>query len=287
MNEALPELSDSESSNRSVEREEEYKDSREEAEVNVAILEPARALFIAVKTHGVKLTALVDTGASNSFIRESVWKRMEQGKDENTEQIKGLGDGTFQVQGYCMLDICLYQKTFKQKFGVCIDEGINYDMVIGKDFLKENKVIINMSKQKIGWKEKDGACVDLFLNEKGKILKVKYENVPVYSKGKIQGGIEKIVKVPIEVHSARGVFETKDEMIYLEGTQHDNLNVLSGVMEAEEKNAYVLVNFMEKCKKRSIRAGEELGRMSTMLSVEMDEEPKEEDEAWTIERMRQ
>lgn len=95
----------------------------------------------------MKVKALVDTGATCSIMHPKIYEELAlkyklPDKIDNTSTLKSADGKTIQTEGTICVSVAIGQKIYKQKFVLA---DVEVPMVIGFDFLYENKGQIDLS----------------------------------------------------------------------------------------------------------------------------------------------
>ena len=107
--------------------------------------------FVHVRIENKHIFALVDTGATLSLISPTCLQRINRsikiGKDKQGVRIKGMNCECQSVLGTVELQVSFDGIKVPQKF--CVLERLEKDAILGLDFLKDNKVQINLAENKL------------------------------------------------------------------------------------------------------------------------------------------
>lgn len=101
--------------------------------------------IVKLKVDGVELNYLVDTGASTSTIPEGFAKKHSL-KKSNYEYDTTLLDGTKKVVQGSVFDVSISDRKFVMEaihYDPSLGGDVRIDGLIGYDFLKRNKLVIN------------------------------------------------------------------------------------------------------------------------------------------------
>ena len=163
------------------------------SEVNC--LAPARLLIVKVRMNNLDLNALIDSGATTSLIRSKYISDTINPGSHQKQSVFGLGGTKVEVKGEVSETISIFNEDFKAKFLVVDPNDIDYDIIIGVDFLKRHKFKINLAQRKIIVTRHDDAIMNVYLDEFNKITKIMMEKVPVYCSEKTNLKPNEIAKV--------------------------------------------------------------------------------------------
>ena len=244
------------------------------SEVNC--LAPARLLIVKVRMNNLDLNALIDSGATTSLIRSKfISDSIKPGSHQN-QSVFGLGGTKVEVKGEVSETISIFNEDFKAKFLVVDPNDIDYDIIIGVDFLKRHKFKINLAQRKIIVTRHDDAIMNVYLDEFNKITKIMMEKVPVYCSEKTNLKPNEIVKVPIEFQCHNDYNPSENENMVFFEAETTVARSIDGIMPEKGKNC-VLV---EKVKRGTIEKGQILGHVYSMYTIE-NENQESEDGEWS------
>ena len=235
-------------------------------------------LQVKVKVDGLDIMALIDTGASNTLIRSRVIKTKINCINKE-KSITGIGGHRLKVMGEKMLSIDIGGNELEWKCLV-MDNDIGHDMILGNDFLRHNKVKINLKRRQISFQRGDKALVRMKVNDEGEVSNVMIEKVPVYCKENVKIKENHMTLVPIEF--AHFPVKTDGERLLYYEADNGRVESLDGVMlDGEDNNVWV----QKACKKRSIKKGEILGYVNSMFVTESNPEKDLDPNEWNEERI--
>ena len=104
--------------------------------------------IIEININGETVKALIDTGAMVSCMSPNVYNSISAKfllQQSKHSKVQGVGGNAIYVQGQCNVEIFIGNERFKQIFHVL--EAMSYPVILGDDFLSQNKAIIDFSKQ--------------------------------------------------------------------------------------------------------------------------------------------
>ena len=136
--------------------------------VQVYYLEPAELMIVEIEIDGGSKRALIDSGASTSIVKNSVAGKYRQVL-EGPRQVIGLNERRIEVMGRARVPISLGGMRFEVDCLTVDDGSLDYDAVIGVDFLTQNEFSINMLKKEIFIRAYD---VRVKLDNTGKVCNV-------------------------------------------------------------------------------------------------------------------
>ena len=249
-------------------------------EINLAHLSPAKLLVLTLEIDSIGMArALIDTGSTNNLIRASKIGHMTHMDQSITCQIQGLGQNILKTIGRVRLNLHLGEFHFKQvDFDVVSDQMIGYDLILGVAFFSAEKMVVDLKKRRISQHRDDGSKVNLFFDDQNALSQIVEENVPVYAAKEVQVDVANAVRVPICMHITC-MDPTLAKPIYYEDLGiNKRLMGVSGIVDSMEPAVYVHMVEKQKQRKHTIRQGDVLGTVSTVLEVETR---VEEEDAWT------
>ena len=245
----------------------------EQMEVNC--LRPTKLMVLAVTVGKSEVSALVDSGATRSLIRRQHVSSDQFLPAADVKEIMGLGNNRLEVIGNAETTISLVDREFPGRFLVVGDQDIQYDLILGIDFLKENKVKLDLSRDTLTIGMSDGSSVIASVNDGGEIASVMWERVPVYCSERIRVKNGKLDAVPIRFQCNFGFDE--DTLLYFEPKGSD---VLGGVLKPDQKFAITDENKMN----WNIQEGQVLGHVYTVLVADKEEDERDP-ETWSPEQI--
>lgn len=140
----------------SVDQENSENSNENELLVNLSTLDPGQLMMISVKLDVNSYKALIDSGSNAFFVRKKILDKCNEVLDDSSKcNVKGLGNAKLKVLGNTSLHCETLGCDMEQfKFLVVADECVNFDVILGLDFLKRNKLCIDMSKRTVTRVEK-------------------------------------------------------------------------------------------------------------------------------------
>ena len=247
-----------------------FRENTNVGEGNINCLKPAALLFIFIVMQGVRVKALVDSGAAVSFVSHSVFDKIEAEINRNDRQmVIGYGEGKKMTEGSCNTEFNYAGLKFKGKLHVINDQAITYDAVLGIDFLKQNRVTIDIYKRTLSFKANDDSIVHVTIdNETNEVCSVRHENVPIFATNTVTVDKQQTKWVTT---NCEGKFKSDDD-IYFEGNSTDKYECLCGIMKVENKQICVKNN--DDKRKLTIRKGEKVGTISNLVTVNFQQTVK-------------
>jgi len=243
--------------------------------VDINFLSPVELMTVKVTIFGKEIEALLDSGARTSILKKSVSDNVPMNRDKNQrfKYLKGIGKNTMKTQGDIQTKIKLFGNEFDLKCAVVDNNDMKYGVVLGLDFLKQNKFKIDMAQRKISITHKDGSVSKIFLNKKNEIVFSVREKIPVYCKDKIFLSSGKTEKIPVKFES--NVFNLdqvrQSELLYYEG-EDSCVETLDGVMNNDPKKAFILGRKFNMKTRSKVKKNEILGYACSILTFENEDE---------------
>ena len=257
-----------------------------ENEVKVySVLEPARLMIIPVEVENVKAMALVDSGATSSLIAEDLLEKFKTEKmDSETIVIKGLGESTVMTSGSIKLQIAIYNKILHScRFRIVKRKTIDVPIILGVDFLKQNKMQIDMSKNRIAIKDSSGALTKFYIDDQGALLKVVEEQIPVFAAESVKLK-DDFVKLPIVMNITCAMGDNDSNYYYKSEIKNRKIEGLEGILDGRDKQIMVRRLDSEAKNDINIKKGDKVGTVSTL--IEIDEDCENIDAEWSIEKIK-
>ena len=241
-------------------------------QIQVNCLKPTSLMVLKVSIgDGRKVSALVDSGASRSLIKNCYMGHDQLTPTTDAMRVMGLGDNKLEVLGMARVSIGFMDREFLGEFLVVADQAIQHDIILGVDFLKANRVKLDMSRSKLTLRMKDGSCAIVSVNDGGEIAGVMWEKVPVYCTQQVKVKHGKVESVPINFQCNYGFSE--DSLLYFESSECD---VLGGVCKPDQNFAIADDSKMD----WDIKKGQVIGHVYTVLVTDNNEEDEPDSEDW-------
>ena len=152
-------------------------------------------------------------------------------------------------------------------------------MVLGIDFLKAHSVTLNVDKRQLSFKPSDESEIKFCLDTNNTVVDVFLQNVPLLSASnvKIQGGESTFISVKNSFD-----FEVKSDCYFEGNPSAKDLDGYSGILNVNSESQVFVRNCNEK-KRITIREGDKIGTISTMVALET---PMEDvDDYWSMKKL--
>ena len=114
---------------------------------------PAELLKLCIDVKGDNLKALIDSGASQSLIRRNY--AGDYNESGSSGKMFGLGKKKLEIIGDSVIDFKFMGYDFQLKCLVVDSESINYDLVLGNDFLTSYGMTVHMNQRKVAFTKED------------------------------------------------------------------------------------------------------------------------------------
>ena len=240
---------------------------------------------IKVKINDRELVALIDTGASNNLVKMSVVDNLKlQINKTKTSNIIGLGMSAMLTKGKVYTELSFHGiPTRKTPLCVVDDHIIDSDLILGRHFCEENNLIIDLSRNRISRVDNDKSRIDIYHDNDNKVMKIIHESIPVIAREEVMINSD-LTEVPISINCISD-FKLKGAAMYEGYCKDSKLQGMDGIIELEEKDKMVLMKTKTDNKLRKVRKGEIVGRVSTLVEMDHEQEGVEDTNIWTEEKL--
>ena len=155
------------------------------------------------------------------------------------------------------------------------DENLKHDVILGLDFLKLNKTIVDLENKTLSIATKQGARVLMTVKETNEINLLGYSNVPIYAAQdmNIKGLGTQLLNVYVHDINLCG------REWYFEGKNDEHTVFHDGIINNDKKKIICGCKSMQK---RKIKRDEKVG----IISMLVEEKATEDSEKWTREELR-
>ena len=239
----------------------------------VTCLEPEKLMTIRVGINNQVLQCLLDSGATNSLIKESQWDELKCANNVLIGGIKiitGLGDAKLRTLGSTDLTIDCFGKSMKVRFEVVEDDVMQHDAILGLNFLKEHKIFMNVNRRIVGTRNSDGSVIKVVLDEGGDIKSTIVERVPVLSEQRAEVPAGESREVPFKVSYALDL--SAQDLLFEGEMRNRNVVSIDGIVSNDKLKTIIRSsNNKEGC---CIAEGTYLGTVSTLAEKDYDEDEK-------------
>ena len=284
--------------------------------IGLVSLESSELLKVEVGVLDQSAVALIDSGATVSLIRES----LVQGTFIDTQQreiISGFGAKSLVTIGTVCLPLVIHGLMMKPSiFRVVDDTSLDFALYLGENFFLENKMDIDMYREKIGVYDREtGYRWELYLGKEEPCMQV-FTGVKCVATDQIKIPPKTSVSVPIYLDIPQppnhkplqcGTCQpSSTAILYYDGeveTERNKTFVVGeeGILELEETSRVRLYNDSNKARK--VQKGDVVGKCFTVIELLEDsipkvctvssincvdsEEPSRKEDGWTLEKLQQ
>ena len=254
--------------------------------VNMESLAPERLLTIKIKINNMTTTALIDTGAYNNLMTNSIREKAGLVLDSSSQTaIRGLGQKTIDPLGNVSSKLLLHNVHCKlADFLVLDDNVISFPVILGRRFCAENNLIIDMSKRLISKINEDKSRTDIYIDAtSGAVSKIVYEDIKVHLAEDVQltnGICSAVVNLNIDFDN-----NFQDNLFYEGKCQNSKIEGLSGVINGDPKCKRVFLQAKAGEKQDiKLKKGTVVGTASTLIELDGDED---ETDRWNLQELRE
>ena len=242
------------------------------------VVKPAQLFCVPVKIETENCLALIDSGATVSFVsREIIYKLGIEINNDDTKQVTAYGNVSRTTLGSVVLkfDILGIVKSFK--FQV-LNENMNHSVILGVDFLKQYKAVVNVRQNNIKLELGKDAHVTAIIKD-NKVVQTYHVKIPIYSTEteNITKSSNKLIKFNLPE-----MLLGDNEHYLIEGRDNDKFYTHPGLVTINEQKLLIQNNNEHKSLK--IYKGEQLGTISTVMVINDETEPT--DDSWTYSKLR-
>ena len=188
--------------------------------------------------------------------------------------ITGYGGSSRNTLGYVDLPFSIYGVDFQHRFYVMNDDDLQYSMVLGLDFLKDKGVILDTHHRTVTFKPgSEKSEIRINIDDRSNLLSVKVQDVPVIATNDVKIGKGQCMFISVKSTCNAEI----SGPCYFEGsTNRPVMEYYDGILNAKEEATILVKNNHEK-KGMSIKKGEVVGTISTLLSIDEPQEDIQDD----------
>ena len=252
----------------------------------VTTLAPEELLILNVGVNGIEYKALIDTGATNNLVRKDIISKEVELDKSKLIVITGLAKSEIRTEGKVLLEMDFLGLDYIMGyFDVVPSDSIDFDMILGLDFLRQHKFVIDFSKRRVSQHSDDGSRTDYYADKKGTLLAVVHENVPVFAlkDTKVNEGLTS-VQVYMKIYFSSREY---DNDMYFEGkARNTKVKGLDGIIDLEKNDIRVMMHRKPgELNNYTIKKDEEVGRASTLITLQPGDNPENKHEQWTLDKI--
>ena len=243
--------------------------------VNAVKLDPELLMTVKLVINSKTFDALVDTGASISLIRKSIAEKEASSIDTgNTVELKGLGAVSKGTDGKATLTAEMFKLPCVLDAHMTSDHNIKYPIILGRDFLRQEKIRVDPGRHKLTKYLNTGGKIDFYLESSGtdpvsvilECINVVAVEDAIMSKG--------FTGVKVELDCPNNL--QYSDVIYYDGICHNKkLLGLLGIFNHSTENKTVLIKPETYSQEGGlkVRKGDIVGKVFSV--VEMDDNDDE------------
>ena len=225
-----------------------------------------------VKIGKSELNAIIDSGAERSFISSKAVDDIGIAIDDTYDTFKAIGQSNFSISG--KVNVCIHIGNYimhqMDVMVLPITNSSEYDVILGLDFLKLNKIEI-MVKDRILMKNCiDGSFNEIYLDKCGKVTGSNFGNIPCFTSTNVNMIRGNLYKVPVNFNIPCVSNDCK--IMYSESKIEpciaDDIRGYSGLSRIN--NAFIYMCTSEK--DVTLKKGTRVGSIDKVLEVDSDED---------------
>lgn len=244
--------------------------------INLTTLAPSKLIVIPIVIAGNTYDALVDSGSTANIIKRDVFDKSHGLMDSSVQfTIKGLGDASVGTLGSTSLYTSILGLSESNDiFQVVENACLNFEVVLGLEFLKHNHLSIDARHRSITkFLDSDKSSV-YYINNQGKVEYVVHERFPVVAAMSVSvaGTASQLVPVAIELPACQSSRALSD-FYYENKPKNVHVGTCDGIISVVDSEPMMV----SVCSRKSprdvlvqIKKGERLGYASTLVELEPD-----------------
>lgn len=237
-----------------------------------------RCMAVQMTIGNCQLKALLDTGCKSNLIFKAAYEKLNNAKCllktimlKEGWNINGIGNKPIKVQRKVQVNMKLYDAHLGPKEFFVVDiEKEDYDIVLGLDFIKETRILINPKRNVIIWENKE-LIYEIHLNDDDLLPKRRIVKAyPVVAKESVKIMDQK--PTLIEVNWKKNLLNINNENIkdlFLEGNEaspriKEKIHVYEGIVDINNLKVCVQLKPKNSTDTFTIKKGEVLGKVYTI-----------------------
>ena len=236
----------------------------------------SKFLELKVRIKGKQVNAIIDTGAEMTLISSNIVSELQLTMEKCDVPLRVVGENEMNTIGIIDSEVDIPGIGVSNLKCLVFDGSMNQkiSLLLGVDYLKYNKLEINVKDRMVTKHFSDGGQVDIYLDHAGSVIDQMLCGMPCYAASNIDLSQNHIFKVPIcypnvPMHGKLFMYEDSTKTKQLT----DKVRGLTGITEANSKFIYMLASEGPV----SIKKGQQLGVFHTMLQLDNGEEEEEEE----------
>lgn len=237
-------------------------------------------LIVPVMLDGRDVLAMIDSGATDSFISTTLSSDLGKIVDNSAiKMVVGYANKTTETLGSIRADLTLLGIKNSVMLQVINQENMKYQLILGIDYLKQNRITLDLGNNKIAMNLGVGSNISATVIN-NQIIDIEYQNIPIYASKNAKIPKCQNMRIPINFGD---IPLFADENYYIEGKIKNNyLRMYEGIVSGKESEV-IIEN--SNCKKvNKIKSGEIIGTISTLKTIE-DEDS--ETSKWTMKEIKE
>ena len=228
-------------------------------------------VHLKVKINGTVVDAILDTGASRSLVSSEIVDKLGIPAQHCGVLLGAIGQSQMRIDKEvnvnikvdrvidCSFDLLVFSPLINSKLS----------MLLGADFLRENKIEVDFSNRLIIKHLDTGGRIDLYYDVDGCIIKKLCCSIPCYAAHSIELEQNNISTVPVKydcnlINECEMYMYNDDDV--QKGIAH-KVRGLSGLADAGSRNVYMLANEG----KVMVKEGDQIGVLNTVLQIDAKE----------------
>ena len=243
-------------------------------------LRPADLLWVPINFQDEPVNAMIDSGATFSFIKKSEVNRSSIAiENKAMSNVTGYGGAVIGTLGCVKLNFTMFGQSMNETFHIVDDDVLQWKVMLGMNFLVDNKVVLNLANKSVKMSVPDGSLILASLNDND-TTNIRIENVPVFATCaiNINCGFEEFVPI---IASKVSLSSNKDFLFEGEFI-NDRAMSRTGIINMINE-PHVLVKNVRSKGTVLIRKGERIGTISTIITIG-NVDPVVE--SWDIEKLK-
>ena len=248
--------------------------------VNLSHLQPESLFLVTVNINNKVVTALMDTGATKSLVKQRIIRESVNIDTTIVDSIVGLGQSRINTLGRASCEVTIGGLNFgENEFNVVPDESVAFDVLLGLEFCRRHNLNINVSKRIFSKVDRNNERFIFTVDEEGRVISVVLSGVSVFASRACK--VSELVEVPCAIKNFVIDESTRNESTLLfEGRiASSKTRALDGLLSSRSGEFSVLISRNADTTKFPVKLkkGECLGKVSTILDI--PEEDSDDDEA--------
>lgn len=237
-----------------------------EFDVSLAKLQPVKLMTIPVLIAGKTCSALIDTGATSSLIRQSLIVNRDLLADPG-KLVAGLGN-TVKPLGLAQIDVTICSLQFHSTFQVVPDSSLAHSLILGSDFFKANKVRVNSAASVLSGKL-DAGCWEIYFQGSSPLIVFRDLQVSLMADAVLEN---EPILATVQVNAKEVQQLSVTDLLYENGIAGHSGAIVSGtsgIVDLVNGRANILLERRRGSRGRQVvlRKGTVVGSLSTIVDV--------------------